>query len=222
MALLRTSTSVRILVEGLCLAGKTTLTQALATGPGTTRVPEYADLTQLPPWPPQDVAAARQGLAYLTAVEEKRHEWAAASGTAAVVFDRGPLTLVAHEVAMSALNVPADPHYAARLCSRFPAPHAIVYLDVDDDEAIAREQRRGALPAHLVAPEVRAVLRSYYERALGWTDDRRVLRLSGSAPLTDLVLAVRTYLHNLPQGPLGRWLLPETASHCTDPMERPQ
>jgi len=211
----------QVVVEGLCFAGKTTLTQALiaARAPGAVRVPEYADWADLPLWPPSDAAVARAGLDRLVGLEQRRLQWAAASGAEMAVFDRGPLSLVAHEVAMAAGGVPADPEHATAVCSRLRAPWALIYLDVPEALARDREQQRGRLPAHLASPRVRRWLRAYYERALLWVDERRVLRLDGDLPLPQMVEAVRAHLLAVPDGPPGLWDLPSTVGIAEQPSE---
>lgn len=204
------ATRLRVVVEGLCLAGKSTLVAALAPLLDAHAVPEYADLAPLPPWPPADTAAARTGLEHLAAVERTRQHTAV--GHRAVVFDRCPLSLAAHEAGMRAIGVPADPAYAARLFAAQCPPDAVLHLTVPEAVARTRQRERGPLPEHLVDPAVRAAIAAYYAVALARLPGR-TLHLDGTAPPSFLLGQVQTFLRRLPSCPPGRWPLPvpETA-----------
>lgn len=179
-------------VEGLCFAGKTTLARALARRLGVPVAPEYADLAALPPFPPPDEAAARTALSVLLAAEARRARQARACGSRLVIYDRSPLSVIGHEHAMRARGVPADPETAAAwftAAARAGAvilPAAYIYLTVPGDACRQRQEARGPLPGHLVAPDVRAALTSFYDTCFTAVAPGRVLRADGTTPLSRL------------------------------------
>jgi thymidylate kinase len=199
---------VRVVVEGLCLAGKSTLTTALAPALQAVVIPEYADLAPLPGWPPADETAARKALAHFARLEDHRQSLARRTSAPAVVFDRCPLTLVAHEAGMQTLGIPAVPEFTAAQLSRWPLPDLVVYVSVGAEETATRMRRRGPLPAHLVHPTVRAALARYYAAALDELPTERVLHLDGTRPVAHLTEEVTAHLAALPACPPGHWRLP--------------
>lgn len=87
-------------IEGLCLAGKTTLVHALAARLGALAVPEYADLAPLPPWPPHSREEVTAALRHFLRLEQQRGIFACRTPGRLVALDRSPLTLIAHEFGM--------------------------------------------------------------------------------------------------------------------------
>lgn len=202
---------LRVALEGLCGAGKSTLAAALAPCLDALLVPEYADLAPLPPWPPACRRAARAGLEQLAAVERERQRTAADSGRRAVVFDRCPLSLAAHEAGMRALGTPADVTYAARRFDTCRVPDAVLYLAVPEPVALERLRARGPMPAHLIEPVVRAAMADYYAAALARVPGR-VLQLDGALPLPRLLHLALDFVHDLGEQPVLTWRLPGFAA----------
>ncbi|MEV6350262.1 hypothetical protein [Actinoplanes sp. NPDC051851] len=156
-------------VEGLCFAGKSTLIRHLAPLLDAVVAPEYTDLADLPPWPPTSQDDVTTALHRLLELEQGRAADArarlahrsTADGPGIVLLDRSPLTLIAHEHGMRALNVPADPAGAAHLyadaadAASIMTPDVYLYLVVPDQITAARRAARGAVAAHLDDPRVR-------------------------------------------------------------------
>lgn len=196
---------LRAVIEGLCGAGKTTLASALVPRLDAAVVPEYADLTPLPPWPPADAAAARAALDHLAGVEQRRQR--AAAGHRVVLFDRCPLSLAAHEAGMRALDTPADVAYAARLFADQAVPDAVLHLTVPEQIAQTRLRARGPLSPHLIDSSARAAMADYYTAALARLPGR-VLHLDGTRPLPQLLDLVLSFLQQVPSRPAETWTLP--------------
>jgi thymidylate kinase len=181
-----------VVAEGLCLAGKTTLTRALARRTGAAVIAEYADLAPLPAFPPATPAAAREALHGFLRTEAARAQAARTAaprrrGRRVVLLDRCPLTLIAHEHAMAAAGVPADPAAAAEWFTAAAAagtaiaPGGYLYLAVPGDVLDRRQAGRPPLPAHLVSPATRAVITAVYEAYFTAAGPDRVLRLDATA-----------------------------------------
>jgi thymidylate kinase len=208
-------------VEGLCFAGKTTLTRALARHLGVPAAAEYADLTELPPFPPSDQSAARTAISALLAAEARRSRQARACRSELVIYDRSPLTVIGHEHAMRARGVPADPETAAAwftaasTTGAILTPAAYIYLTVPDDAARQRQQARGHLPEHLVAPDVRDTLTRFYDACFA-ADPGSVLRADGTTPLTVLTRQAAAFAARLP-ATAGGMPLPLPGSAPTAP-----
>jgi len=193
-----------IAVEGLCFAGKTTLSRALARQLPAGVVAEYADLAPLPDFPPASVLAVRQALRHFLAVEQARSKIARQLRAPIVFCDRCPLTLIAHEHAMASLGQLADPHTAARWFSSaaaagtITAPDAYLYLTIPERTFAARMASRGQLPDHLVSPAVRAAIGAVYDAYFTAAGTTRVLRLDGRADLAQLVQHTKRFVAGLP------------------------
>lgn len=200
-------------VEGLCFAGKTTLARALARCLGVPVAAEYADLTDLPPFPPPGQVAARMGVSALLAAEAHRSRQARACGSRLVIHDRSPLSVIGHEHAMRAHGISADPETAAAWFTAAAsteaiiAPAAYIYLSVPDDAYRQRQEARGHLPGHLVAPDVRDTLARFYDACFATMDRARVLRADGTTPLTVLTRHAAVFAARLP-GTAGIMPLP--------------
>jgi hypothetical protein len=177
-----------VAVEGACFAGKTTLTRALGGAIGAGVIAEYADLGPLPAFPPAGVTAVRTALIRFLAVEAGRARAARALGRPVVLLDRCPLTLIAHEHAMAAMGVPADPGAAAWWFSQAARagailfPDAYIWLRIGERELAVRQARRGALPGYLAAPGVRAMTGGVYAAYFAAAGPGRVLELDGGLP----------------------------------------
>jgi len=193
-------------VEGLCFAGKTTLARALARRLDAPVVAEYGDLAGLPPFPPRDIAAARAALSLLLAAEAGRSRQARASGSRLVIYDRSPLSVIGHEHAMRARGVPADPETAAAwftAAARTGAiltPAAYICLTVPDSTYRQRQEARGHLPEHLVAPGVRDVLSRFYDACFRAARPGSVLHADGTTPLARLTDKAAAFANTLAKG----------------------
>lgn len=193
-----------VAVEGLCLAGKTTLVHALAARLGALAVPEYADLAPLPPWPPHSHEDVTATLHHFLRLEQQRGIFAHRTPDRLVALDRSPLTLIAHEFGMDRLGVPAEPDLAVHLFSEAAerglilTPDAYVYLGVPSSVRAVREARRGRLPAHLTDPVTRAGIEAANRTYLDALPPRRRVVLDGRTCVADLVETVAQLVTDLP------------------------
>lgn len=222
------SARVVLAVEGLCLAGKTTLVHALASRLGALAVPEYADLAALPPWPPHGRADVTAALWHFLCLEQQRATLVRMTPGRLVALDRSPLTLIAHEFGMDGLGVPAAPDLAVHLfseaaeCGLILTPEAYVYLRVPASVRAVREARRGRLPVHLTNPVTQAGIEATDRTYLEALPPRRRVILDGSACVADLTDAVARFVANLPPAgeqpaPSWRVLAPPAALAHADP-----
>lgn len=201
----RSPSPLIVAIEGLCFAGKTTLAAALGHRLGATVLADYADLAPLPVFPPPDCFAVRTALSGFLSVEVARADAARAARSGVVLYDRCPLTLIAHEHAMAAIGVPSDPHTAAVWFTNAAAsgaihtPDAYVYLSVTDETFGARQRERGPLPDHLVAAAVRARITDIYTAYAAATGPRRALAINGDATLSELVEQAARFVTDLPE-----------------------
>jgi thymidylate kinase len=190
-------------VEGLCLAGKTTLVHALAARLGALAVPKYADLAPLPPWPPHSREEVTAALRHFLRLEEQRG-FARKTPGRLVALDRSPLTLIAHEFGMDRLGVPAAPDLAVHMFSEAAerglilTPDAYVYLQVPASVRAVREARRSRLPVHLTDPVTRAGIEATDRAYLDALPPLRRVVLDGSACVADLTDAVARLVADLP------------------------
>ncbi len=203
-------------VEGLCLAGKTTLVHALAARLGALAVPEYADLAPLPPWPPRSREDVTAALRHFLRLEQQRSIFACRTPGRLVALDRSPLTLIAHEFGMDRLGIPAAPELAVHMFSEAAerglilTPDAYVYLGVPSSVRVVREARRGRLPAHLTDPVTQAGIEATDRAYLDALPPMRRVVLDGSACVADLTDAVARLVANLPpagEQPAPSWLV---------------
>lgn len=212
-----------IAVEGLCFAGKTTLAKAVAADPGVVAVPEYADLADLPPFPPADADAVAAALGHFLALERHRAALAATSGAAVVLCDRSPLSLIAYEHGMGTLGIHRDPILAIEVFAaasdrgEILTPHAYIHLHIEPATANLRQARRPPIRSHLRDPQVQAHMDDINRRYLDAVPPQRRLRLDGGSPLHDNLARARAFLRHLPQvtdpnPPSWRRLLPTVAA----------
>lgn len=206
-----------VAVEGLCFAGKTTLIRHLVDvlGPDLVTGVEYTDLGPLPPWPPADhdqvTAALRRLLGYERLRAAAVRAQLANCPDAVVLLDRSPLTLIAHEYGMQALNVPADPAGAATLFSQAAAtgriltPDAYLYLSVPDKVTVARRAARGPVAAHLDHPAVRARIDAACQAWLRLVPPARMAQLDGTLPPAAHIATVARFLDRLDGPPPPPW-----------------
>jgi thymidylate kinase len=198
------STCAVVAVEGLCLAGKTTLVRALAARLGALAVPEYADLAALPPWPPHNRADVTTALAYFLRLEQQRATLARRTPGRLVALDRSPLTLIAHEYGMGGIGIPSAPDLAAQMFSEAAerrlilTPDAYVYLQVPASVSAARQTCRGRLPAHLTDSGVQAGIEATNRVYLNALPPRRRVVLDGRTCVADLVETVAQLVADLP------------------------
>lgn len=213
-----------VVVEGLCFAGKTTLANTVAADAGVATVSEYADLADLPPFPPANAEAVAAALHHFLAVERDRAALAAASGAAVVLCDRSPLSLIAYEHGMRTLGIPRDPILAIDVFAaasdrgEILTPHAYIHLHIDPGAAHHRQAaQRAPIRPHLRDPQVQADMDNFYRRYLDAVPPQRRLQLDGDAPLPDNLDRTRTFLRHLPRvtapnPPSWRRLLPTVAA----------
>lgn len=202
-------------VEGLCFAGKSTLTRAVAALTGAVIAAEYTDLAPLPAWPPADHATVTAALEQFERLEERRASRAraeldrrASAGCVGgmVLLDRSPLTLIAHEYGMQTLAVPADPDGAALRYARAASaatiltPDVYVYLSVPDEVTAARRAARGPVADHLDHPAVRARITQVYSAWMDLLPAGRGLQLDGTAPVQTLAATTARFLSNAGRG----------------------
>jgi hypothetical protein len=196
-----------IAVEGLCYAGKTTLARSLARLTGAVLIGEYADIAAPPPFPPRSLDDVAAALEYFLLLERHRAHAARSAGVPIVVLDRSPLTLIAHECGMAAVGVPSNPSGAAEIygaaaeAGDILTPDGYLYLAVPDDITAARQERRGAVAAHLMDPQVRAGIDHACRTWLTGLAPQRYLHLDGTlAPLT-LAATAQRWLQGLAASP---------------------
>lgn len=210
-----------IAVEGLCYAGKTTLARELARRLSAAVIAEYADLAPLPDFPAASLFEVRTALSRFMALEAGRARTACTVSGRVVIYDRCPLTLIAHEHAMAALGVPSDAPTAARWFSRAAAsgaiiaPDAYVHLTIPDQTFTARQDQRGPLPGHLISPEVRTAISTIYAAYFSATSPARVLELDGSTGLPRLAERAAQFIADLPGrgiNPAPEWAMLASAA----------
>lgn len=219
--------SLAIAVEGLCFAGKTTLSRLLAGRLRGGLIPEYADLAPLPPFPPPGLPAVHAALSHFMTVETSRSRLARELTSPVIICDRCPLTLIAHEHAMASIGQPADPRAASQRFSQAAAagtiimPAAYIHLTIPDQVFADRMARRGELPGYLVSPHVRAAISAVYSTYFRAADPDLVLRLDGSASpgeLTDRAEAFISGLRHRSRRPAPDWeMLESPAAIATAP-----
>jgi thymidylate kinase len=197
-----------IAIEGLCYAGKTTLAHTLAPLAEAAVIGEYTSVAGLPPFPPRtldDVAAA---LHRFLNVEQDRVHTARTAGTAVVLLDRSPLTLIAHEYGMAALSAPCDPAGAAAIYSNAAeaghilTPDGYLYLAIPDNVTAARQKLRGPVATHLMNPKARARIDHACRGWLATLPPGHVLELDGTAALPALATTAARWISRLTPGQL--------------------
>jgi deoxyadenosine/deoxycytidine kinase len=196
-----------IAVEGLCYTGKTTLARSLARLTGTVLIGEYADIAAPPPFPPRSLDDVATALEYFLLLERHRAHAARSAGVPIVVLDRSPLTLIAHECGMAAVGVPSNPSGAAEIYSAAAeagdilTPDGYLYLAVPDDVTAARQERRGAVAAHLMDPQVRAGIDHACRTWLDGLPPQRYLHLDGTLAPPTLAATTQRWLPGLAASP---------------------
>lgn len=209
-------------VEGLCLAGKTTLVNALTTQhPATTAAPDYADLAPLPPWPPHHDTDVHAALRHFLRLEQQRAR-TARHPSQVVVLDRSPLTLIAHEYGMVRLGIPAAPDLAADLFadsaehSQILTPDAYIHVRAPAAVRAARRAQRGPVPGHLVDRSVEAGIAAATRAYLDQVPPQRRLLLDGTANTRHLLHHVGQFIAALPphgQQPPPSWRILAPTAH---------
>lgn len=198
-------------VEGLCYSGKTTLIAHLAPLINAMALADYSDLAPLPPWPPNDKAAATAALEHFLAIERHRARLARATDAPVILLDRSPLTLIAHEHGMAALGVPGDPagaiemYAAAGEKGTILVPHAYLYLAVPAAVASVRQAGRGPVTAHLRHPAVLARIDHVCRTWLHLLPTRRRLLLDGTTTPSVLARRAAAFLTTVGGTPVPSW-----------------
>ncbi|HVB46093.1 MAG TPA: hypothetical protein VNF47_25765 [Streptosporangiaceae bacterium] len=127
-----------------------------------------------------------------------------ALGRPLVLYDRSPLTLIAHEHAMASLAVASDPQAAAcwfssaAAAGAIIAPDAYLHLVIADQAFERRQARRGPLPPHLASPPVRAAISRIYDSYFAAISPDRVLRIDGSDSIAQLTARAARFIEDLP------------------------
>ncbi|MDT3446811.1 MULTISPECIES: AAA family ATPase [unclassified Pseudofrankia] len=196
-----------VAVEGLRCTGKSTLSTVLASQLGATVIPDPADLSSPLPYPPRTLGDVRSGLDHLCGVERQRAEVARRARTGLVLFDRSPLSHIAHQHAVAQLGVPADPGYAAQTFTAAARagitlrPGRYLYLRLPQAAVAARQRRRGPVHPHLVDPRfVAAADRAFIRYLEALPDDRRLV-LDAGLPVGHLAAAAAAFLAAEPTSP---------------------
>lgn len=211
-----------VAMEGLCYAGKTTLARALAPLTGGTVIAEYGELAAPPPFPPRNEDDVIAALRHFLRLERARAAAARAAGTAVVLLDRSPLTLIAHEHGIGRLGVPCDPLGAAEMYAaaaetgEILTPCAYLYLHVPEDVAAARQARRGPVAAHLMHPQVRAGIDRACRAYLAALPAQRFLMLDGTVPAAMLAATAALFLSRAASTPqnLPDWRILGQPDRC--------
>jgi thymidylate kinase len=226
----RSADPLIIALEGLCYAGKTTLAHALAPLVGAVVIGEYTSMASLPPFPPRTLHDLAAALQRFLDVEQHRAHTARTAGTATVLLDRSPLTLIAHEYGMAALGVPCDAVGAAAIYSNAAeagdilTPDGYLYLTVSDDVTAARQQLRGPVAAHLMNPKVRARIDHACRGWLVSLPPGHVLELDGTVASPELAAMSARWISRLtPSLPLPSWrTMAPVPSLASPPGARPE
>jgi thymidylate kinase len=208
----RSADPLVIAIEGLCYAGKTTLAHALAPLAGAVVIGEYTSLADLPPFPPRTLHDVAQALQQFLDVEQHRAHTARTAGTAVVLLDRSPLTLIAHEYGMAALGVPCDPAGAAALYSMAAeagdilTPDGYLYLTVPEHVTAERQQFRGPVAAHLMDAKARAGIDHSCRGWLATLPEGHVVQLEGNVASPALAATAARWISRLtPNRQLPSW-----------------
>ncbi|ABD11120.1 hypothetical protein ThrDRAFT_03471 [Frankia casuarinae] len=203
-----------VAVEGLRCTGTTTLAIVLASQLGATVIPDPADLSSPLPYPPRTLGDVHSGLDHLCRVEWQRAEVARRARTGLVLFDRSPLSHIAHQHAVAQLGVPADPGYAAQTFTAAASagitlrPGRYLYLRLSHAAVAVRQRRRGPVHPHLVDPRFLAAADRAFLRYLDALPDDRRLVLDAGLPVGRLASAAAAFLAAEPTSPPpGAWTL---------------
>ncbi|WP_018639381.1 AAA family ATPase [Parafrankia elaeagni] len=196
-----------VALDGGCFTGKTTLATVLASQLGATAIPEYADLAPLPPYPPRILDDVHAGLDHLCRLEQQRADLARRLRTSIVLFDRSPLSCIAYQQAVTHLDVPADPHYAAGIFTHAVhtgttlPPDRYLYLRLPRETVLARQRHRGPVQPHLVDPRFTAATDHASLRYLDMLPDDRRLILDADRPISQLAATAAAFLATTPTSP---------------------
>jgi len=183
--------TVWMAIEGPCLAGKTTLGDALVSALGSENVsiiPDYADFVGgargMPDPDPRSWEQEQDGLEALLEIEVARLRAHRPEPTPALmIIDRSVLTLIAHCAGTDRKDA-RDPGFADRAAGvlagdpRPSWPEGVLYLDVSSEVQMARNRLgKFAGDSVFVDPAYNAGFRSYFEdrrvrdeRPMGWID----------------------------------------------------
>lgn len=186
--------TIWIAIEGPCLAGKTTLGDALVGALGSHNVsiiPDYADFVGgargMPDPDPRRWEQERDGLEALLEIEVARLRAHRPDPTPSLmIIDRSVLTLIAH-CAGTDHKARRDPGFADRAAAvleddpRPRWPDGVVYLDVSPEVQIARNRSgKFAASSVFIAPDYNAGFRSYFQRQ-STPDGRPMAWIDGAA-----------------------------------------
>ncbi|WP_054571269.1 hypothetical protein [Frankia sp. R43] len=124
-----------------------------------------------------------------------------------MLFDRSPLSCIAYQQAISRLDVPADPHYAADIFTHAVhtgmtlPPDRYLYLRLPRETVLARQRHRGPVQPHLVDPRFIVANDHASLRYLAMLPNDRRLILDADRPISQLAATAAAFLAAPPTSP---------------------